>query len=287
MTRKTSVTTKEPATRTPRVSKTNVTEIKDSVSLLNQIKLEFKCKNERQKQLINSIKDNDVTICAGPAGTGKSISSMYMAIKLLKDNGDIYKNIILLKSITQLKDEQLPSLPGDAMEKMYFQNLSFMDSLIQLIGKKNTDDLVLSGVISFDVIGSLRGRSLKNTLIVVDECQNITNSNMKTILTRLSENSKLILLGDPEQIDIKNINESSLSPLINKVKRNPTDGVAVIEFDEEDIVRHRLTKYFIGLYKEDQVKIIKPIKHNIVVKKKDSFSLFSKMILWVKTKFKI
>lgn len=251
---------------------------KNPIDILSQIRIEIKHKNETQKKLTNSIKINDVTICTGPAGTGKSFVAISTALKLLKDHPDVYNNIILLKSITQLKDEMLPSLPGDAMEKMYFQNMSFFDSLIKLVGKKYTEELISNDKIKFDVIGSFRGRNLSNCLIVLDETQNISHDNLKTILTRISENTKIILLGDPEQIDISNKKESSLGRIVNKIKNNPIEGVEIIEFTEEDIVRHRLTSYFIGLFKKDIIVNPLPLKPQPLPSKKTSWlnKLFKK-----------
>jgi len=224
---------------------------KVSVDLLSQIKIEIKHKNETQKKLSQSIKNNDVTICSGPAGTGKSLVSMATALKLLQETDNSFEKLILLKSITQLNGETLPPLPGDASEKMLYQNMSFFDSLVKILGERMTGELVNNGKIVFDVIGSYRGRSISNSIIILDETQNISTDNLKTILTRISDNTKIILLGDPEQIDMRNKKESSLATVIKKVKLNPTEGVDVIEFSEDDVVRHRLTTYFINLFKEE------------------------------------
>ena len=161
----------EPRPRNTRKSTEIVNINKDfSSNVLPSIKLELKHKNETQKELSQSIKTNDVTICMGPAGTGKSLVSIFMALKILKDEPDKYYNIKLIKSITQLRDEVLPALPGDAMDKMYFQNMSFFDSLHQLIGSKNTESLIAEDKLKFDVIGSFRGRNLNNTIVILDEC---------------------------------------------------------------------------------------------------------------------
>ena len=251
---------------------------KEDINNLIQFFTPFKCKNKTQKDLIKSIETNDVTVCIGPSGCGKSLVSIYAALNLLKENNK-YKNILLLKSITQLNDEMLPALPGDAMEKMYFQNMSFIDSLIKLIGEKNTGDLINSKYINFGVIGSLRGRDLSDSIVIVDETQNITKDNLKTILTRLSENAKIVLLGDPEQIDIRNKKNSSLRYFIEKIKINPMSGIAAIEFNKDEIVRHRLTSYFINIFKEDETKIIEVTKIINIPIKKSFFTMIKDVLI--------
>lgn len=225
-------------------------QVLDSSSIIT-FKKPFKCKSKTQKDLLTSVHKNDVTICSGPAGGGKSITAIQAALELIK-NDSRYQEILLLKSMTQLKDEVLPALPGDAMMKMYYQNMSFIDCFEKLIGGRTTEQLITANTIKFGVIGSLRGRSLGGSsgcVVILDEAQNVSHDNLKTILTRVGENCKLIILGDPDQIDIKNKNESSLARVIEKVRANPTDGVGIVEFTEEDIVRHRLTSYFINLFK--------------------------------------
>jgi phosphate starvation-inducible PhoH-like protein len=268
---------------TPKAKKTEESAIPaPKVNILSTIRLDIKHKNETQKKLTQAIKTNDVTICIGPAGTGKSIMSIFMGLKLLKEEPEKYNNIKMVKSITQLRDETLPALPGDAMDKMFFQNMSFFDSLHQLIGEKNTGQLINDNKIKFDVIGSFRGRNLNSTIVILDETQNISHDNLKTILTRLGENSKLIILGDPEQIDIKNKNESSLATLVRRVKIKPMEGVEIVEFSEDDIVRHRLTSYFINLFKENE-----PIIVINKIEKKKKMGVINKIKLFIKSRFKM
>ena len=190
---------------------------------------------------------------------------------------------MLLKSITQLKDETLPSLPGDAMDKMYFQNMSFFDSLIKLIGKQNVEKLIAMDKIKFDVIGSFRGRSLSKSLLILDEAQNISHDNLKTILTRIAENTKMIVLGDPGQIDISNKRESSLARIVSRIKNRPMEGVEIIEFTEDDIVRHRLTSYFISLFKEEDKE---PNKYKKFVIEDKKENIYQKIITKIKLFFK-
>jgi phosphate starvation-inducible PhoH-like protein len=232
---------------------------KNGFDLLSSLKLDIKFKNDRQKSLYQSIKDNDVTICVGPAGTGKSYIAIGAALNIFKDDNKKYKNILLLKSMAQLDGETLPALPGDASEKMRYQNASFFDSLIKLVGEKIAGDLANNNTIKFDVIGSFRGRSISNSIIILDEVQNISHDNLKTILTRISDDTKIVLLGDPDQIDIRNKKASSLATLVKKVNARPSHGVGIIEFTEDDIVRHRLTSYFIGIFKEKEKPIDKTL----------------------------
>ena len=101
-----------------------------------------------------------------------------------------------------------------------------------------------------EVFGAIRGRSFTNAIIIIDEFQNITHDNAKTFLTRFSDNTKVIVLGDSGQIDLKNKKDSSLERLAHRVKNKPIDGVEVVEFNESETVRHRLTSYFINMFKE-------------------------------------
>ncbi len=234
---------------TPRVPKV----VKTPIELLQDIRLDLKPKNETQKELVHAIKLNDVTVCTGPAGTGKTLLSVFYALMLLKTHPELYKDIRLVKSIRQLRDEELGILPGDEHEKMKLQMMSFLDAFHKLIGEGLTNKLIELGLVRLEVFGSIRGRSLANTIIIVDEFQNISHDNAKTFLTRFAENTKIIVLGDSGQIDMKNKQDSSLEKLSNMIKKHPIDGVSVVEFSESEIVRHRLTSYFIGLFKpEDQ-----------------------------------
>lgn len=223
-----------------------------SNNLLSTIKLDIKHKNETQKKLTNTIKKNDVTICTGSAGTGKTLLSVYEAIMLLKNHPDIYKEIKLVKSITQLKNEDMGTLPGDEKDKLKFHMMSYLDSFYKLIGENNTNKLIEAGLIKMEVFGAIRGRSFSNAILIVDEFQNVTHDNAKTFLTRFSENTKVIILGDSGQIDLRNKQDSSLERLATRVKRSSIEGVEVVEFKEEDIVRHRLTSYFIQMFKEPE-----------------------------------
>lgn len=259
MNKKPTTTKTTRATRTTRAKKVTTedeTFLKGPTVLLSQIKIDIKHKNETQKKLTNSIKNNDVTFCTGPAGTGKTLLSVAEALLLLKNNPDVYREIKLVKSIEQLKGEDLGTLPGDEKDKLKFIMMSYFDAFYKLIGEELTNKLMEAGYIKMEVFGSIRGRSFSNCIIIIDEYQNVRHKNSKTFLTRFSENTKVVALGDTGQIDLKDETDSALEALIEDVKNNPEEGVAVVEFNADEVVRHRLTSYFIKLYDNRKKRMI-------------------------------
>ncbi len=268
MNKKPSTTTK--TTRAKKNETENSAFVKGPTILLSQIKIDIKHKNETQKKLTQSIKNNVVTLCTGPAGTGKTLLSVAEALILLKTNPDTYKEIKLVKSIEQLKGEDLGTLPGDEKDKLKFIMMSYFDAFYKLIGEELTNKLMEAGYIKMEVFGSIRGRSFANCIIIIDEYQNVRHKNSKTFLTRFSENTKVIALGDTGQIDLKDESDSALEVLIEEVKANPEEGVAVVEFDADDVVRHRLTSYFIKLYDNRKKKMmLEKNKSNTTINVKD------------------
>jgi phosphate starvation-inducible PhoH-like protein len=257
MPRKVTAAPKSGTTKTTRAKKSVLPKeptINLKQDLLSQIKVDLKHKNETQKKLTQSIKNGDVTVCIGPAGTGKTLLSVAEALLLLKTNPDKYHDIKLVKSIVQLKDEDLGTLPGDERDKLKFIMMSFFDAFYKLIGEELTNKMLDAGYIKMEVFGSLRGRSLANTILLFDEFQNVNDGNAKTFLTRFSEDTRIVLLGDTNQIDLKKKEDSSLSELIKMIKDLPEEGVSIVEFVEDEIVRHRLTKYFVRLFEHPNYK---------------------------------
>lgn len=186
--------------------------------------------------------------------THNTLLSVAEALLLLKQNPDKFYEIKLVKSIAQLQEEDLGTLPGDANDKLKFIMMSFFDAFYKLIGEELTSKLIEAGYIKMEVFGSIRGRSFSNCILLMDEYQNVTHKNSKTFLTRFSENTKIILLGDTGQIDLKKEVESALELLVEDVKKTPEEGVSVVEFTLDDVVRHRLTMYFIKLYDDRKKK---------------------------------
>jgi phosphate starvation-inducible PhoH-like protein len=275
---------KKPATTTrkPRVKKPTtdvVVDKKVSFDLLSQIKIDIKHKNEIQKKLTQSIKNGDVTICTGPAGTGKTLLSVAEALLLLKNHNDIYHEIKLVKSIINLEGEDLGTLPGDEKDKLKFIMMSFFDAFYKLIGEELTNRLLEAGYIKMEVFGAIRGRSISNAIILFDEFQNVSDRNGKTLLTRFSENTKVIALGDSNQVDLKNPDLSCLKELVRMAKLYPEEGVSVVEFTDAEVVRHRLTRYFINIfehvdYKKKEPRVLKVIEKEVKPEKVSKFKGF-------------
>ena len=147
---------------------------------LSSMFVNVKCKNENQKKLVDSIKNNQITIVSGLPGTGKTFIACAEALKIVKSRTK-YKKILLVKSVTQLPGEELGFLPGDLKEKLEPYMISFIDNFEKIIGETMTRKLRELGIISIQPLAFVRGRSIDNTIIIVDEAQNISLSNMTIV----------------------------------------------------------------------------------------------------------
>ena len=205
---------------------------------LQNMHIDLKCKNESQKNLVKLINENTITICSGRAGTGKTFIACAQALKLLKT--DKYKKILLVKSVTELEGESVGYIKGTLEEKMYNHTLSFLDNFYKIIGEDNTKKLVEMGFIEVLPLAYIRGRSIDDSIIIVDEAQNITLGNMRSTLTRVGENSKMIITGDSKQVDLKNKKQSSLDIVVNIF--SDKEGVGTMYFTTSDIVRSSIVR---------------------------------------------
>ena len=200
----------------------------------------YKCKNENQGKLRESIRNNEISIVSGLPGTGKTFIACAEALKLIKSKSK-YKKILLVKSITQLRGEELGSLPGDLNEKFDPYLGSFIDNFEKIIGESLTRKLRELGLINLQPLAFVRGRSIDNTIIIVDEAQNISVDNMRTLMTRIGDNSKMIILGDVKQKDIRNKKDSSLEVIIDKF--NNIDNFGCVELrNPNDVVRNPIIR---------------------------------------------
>lgn len=190
-------------------------------------------KNDSQRELIKNILAKEILICSGRAGTGKTYISLALALGLLSAENNKFIKIYLVKSVTTLKDEEVGYLKGDLKDKIEPFIWSFVLNVEKLIPNKVMKSIVDSDFIRPLPLAFIRGASIDNTIIIVDEVQNISLNNMRTLMTRIGENSKMIILGDTKQIDLKNKNNSSLSKLITMFK--DVDEIGVIEMNPNDI----------------------------------------------------
>lgn len=207
---------------------------------LTSMSVNYKCKNQNQAKVRDSIRNNEISIVSGLPGTGKTYIACAEALKLIKSRPK-YKKILLVKSVTQLQGEDLGFLPGDLKEKLDPYMISFIDNFEKIIGETMTRKLRDLGIINIQPLAFIRGRSIDNTIIIVDEAQNISIENMRTLMTRIGDNSKMVILGDVKQKDIKKKSDSSLEVIIDKFK--DMEGFGCVELrDPDDVVRNPIIK---------------------------------------------
>lgn len=211
---------------------TQINEIKNYIGKLLPNNIKVISKNESQKELIKSIKNNEITICSGPAGSGKTFVSLAYALSLLRKTSNRYKKIYLIKSVTTLKNEELGYLKGELRDKFEPYMWSYYINIEKIILKSTFENLLNEEIIVPFPLAYMRGASLDDCIIIADEMQNLTIDNSRTLMTRIGSNSKLILIGDKNQIDLKNKKESSLDILL-KLFEN-TNNFGVISMSEKD-----------------------------------------------------
>lgn len=200
-----------------------------------------------QLQLVNDYKDNDLIIAEGPAGTGKTYTSIALAVKSLKERQ--VKRIVLTRPAVEA-GERLGFLPGDMKEKLdpYLQPL--YDALQDMLPIKKLETWLEDGTIQIAPLAFMRGRTLENSFVILDEAQNTTVSQLKMFLTRMGVNSKFIMTGDTTQIDLPKKSDSGLSQAMKIL--SGIEGISIIKFDERDIVRHELVKRIIKAYEHEE-----------------------------------
>ena len=205
---------------------------------------QIKAQTANQRKLVDSVKKNDMVFAIGPAGTGKTYTGVALAVKALK-NKEV-KRIILTRPAVEA-GENLEFLPGDLKEKLdpYMQPL--YDALRDMIPTEKLNDYIEKGIIQIAPLAFMRGRTLDNAFVILDEGQNTTHAQMKMFLTRMGKNAKFLLTGDPGQIDLPRRVISGLKEALLILK--DVKGVGVILLDDRDVIRHRLVKEVIEAYK--------------------------------------
>jgi len=198
----------------------------------------------RQKAYVEAIENYDLTFAIGPAGTGKTFLATVLAARLLAEKA--IEKIILTRPAVEA-GENLGFLPGDLQQKVDPYLKPLFDSLHSIFGSEKTNSLVDKGIIEIVPLAFMRGRTLEDSLIILDEAQNTTKSQMKMFLTRLGERSKMIVNGDITQIDLKDRNESGLTEAINIFSN--VEEIKFCYLTTEDIVRHSLVQKIVEAYK--------------------------------------
>ena len=230
-------------------TKEDVERIKSEINKILPRDLKIKAMNDSQIRLIKSIKSNEITICAGPAGTGKTFVAMGIALNLLKKSTNRFKKIYLVKSVKTLKDEEVGFLPGDIREKIEPAMWSFYLNMEKVMTDIALKQLVEKDIVRPAPLAFIRGASLDDCIIIADEMQNVTLDNSRTLLTRIGSNAKIILLGDTNQVDMRNKTDSSLETLLNMFDN--VENMGVIKMSDEDTnIRNPLITIIEKKYKE-------------------------------------
>ena len=203
----------------------------------------IRAKTKNQKLLVSASDKNDILFAVGPAGTGKTYTAVALAVRALKNK--VVKKIILTRPAVEA-GENLGFLPGDLKEKIDPYLRPLYDALDDMIPSDKLNYYMTNRVIEIAPLAYMRGRTLDNAFIILDEAQNTTELQIKMFLTRIGPSAKAVITGDMTQIDLPKNQQSGLSKAIHILKN--IEGIAHIELDDEDVVRHRLVKQIIRAY---------------------------------------
>ena len=203
-------------------------------------------RSKKQKEYVRSLKTNQITISLGPAGTGKTYLAVAVALTMLLEKK--VERIILSRPAVEA-GERLGFLPGDMKDKIDPYLRPLYDSLYDLLDYDRIQRKIESGAIEIAPLAFMRGRTLKNSFAILDEAQNATETQIKMFLTRIGENSKLVVNGDPSQVDLPNKNQSGL--IKSQVILKSIKEISVINFDHQDVMRHPLVTKIIEAYQKN------------------------------------
>ena len=219
--------------------------VKSFAQLIKTPRKSVIARSQKQSDYIKALRENDIIIALGPAGTGKSFLAVSVAITMLMEKK--VDRVILSRPAVEA-GEKLGFLPGDMKEKVDPYLRPLYDALYELFGYEKIDKKIESGEIEIAPLACMRGRTLKNCFAILDEAQNATETQIKMFLTRIGENSKLVVNGDPSQVDLVNKSYSGLTKskdILSNIKE-----IKVVEFNHTDVVRHPLVSKIIKAYQK-------------------------------------
>ncbi|WP_017314954.1 PhoH family protein [Mastigocladopsis repens] len=206
---------------------------------------EVRAKTFRQRQYIEALRKRDLTFCTGPAGTGKTFLAVVVAVQALLANQ--FERLILTRPAVEA-GERLGFLPGDLQQKVNPYLRPLYDAINEFIDPEKVPSLMERGVIEVAPLAYMRGRTLNNAFVIVDEAQNTTPSQMKMLLTRLGFLSRMVITGDMTQTDLLPNQQSGLTVALQVLKH--VDGIAFCEFSQKDVVRHPLVQRIVAAYEQ-------------------------------------
>ena len=205
-------------------------------------------RNEAQEEYIFSIEDNTISFGVGPAGTGKTLIATLMGIQALK-NGEVDK-IVVTRPAVSVSGEEHGFLPGTLIEKMAPWTRPIFDVLDEYYNPKQVVGMIEDGTIEISPLAYMRGRTFKHSFIIFDEAQNSTIEQMKMVLTRIGDGTKMVITGDLDQSD-RSILDKGLHDFILKYNKSPINNLNVVQFTHKDIERHPVISDILSLYNKD------------------------------------
>lgn len=215
----------------------------DDALLYNISGRPIRSRSANQQQIVDAFNDNDMVFAVGPAGTGKTYLGIALAVKALKEK--TAKRIILSRPAVEA-GEKLGFLPGDMKEKIdpYLQPL--YDALEDMIPAVKLQDMMEKKIIQIAPLAFMRGRTLSDAVVILDEAQNTTSAQIKMFLTRMGWNTKMIITGDMTQVDLPHSVKSGLAVAMDVLKN--TEGISIIQLNDKDIVRHKLVTRIVNAF---------------------------------------
>ena len=209
----------------------------------------IKARSENQQQLVGALNTHDMLFAVGPAGTGKTYLSIALAVKALKEK--TVKRIILSRPAVEA-GEKLGFLPGDMKDKIDPYLRPLYDALEDMIPPVKLQDMMEKDIIQIAPLAFMRGRTLSDAIVILDEAQNTTSAQLRMFLTRMGWNTKMIITGDLTQVDLPHEHNSGLREALRILEG--VDGIAIVRLGQRDIVRHKLVTRIVKAYEEDEKK---------------------------------